>query len=45
MMLPSKKELIDKKHPMVTDGVLSDAGKKTWVMKLIFQEKGSKSIK
>ena len=28
MMLPSKKELIDKKHPMVTDGVLSDAGKK-----------------
>ena len=28
MMLPSRKELIDKKHPMVTDGVLSDAGKK-----------------
>lgn len=28
MMLPSRKELIDKKHPMVSDGVLSDAGKK-----------------
>ena len=28
MMLPSRKELIDKKHPMVTDGGLSDAGKK-----------------
>ena len=37
MMLPSRKELIDKKHPMVSDRVLSDAGKKIFIVKLRYQ--------
>ncbi len=41
MMLPSKKELMDKKQPMVTDGVLVMQERRSWVMKLIFREKQS----